>query len=116
MIRLGRAALLTLVLAGCASAQRSPGDAVPRPAVDVPERFLVGEHDGAGTSEPGPGATCRNPLVDPRTGAKLTLLRSSDGRGDYEVPPERYGVREGEALRIECATGRAVGIVKRPHR
>lgn len=114
MIRPSTVALLTVLLAGCAYAQRSPGAAVPRSAVDVPEHFLVGEHDGSGTSEPGPDGTCRNPLVDPRTGAKLTLLRSSDGSGDYEVPPGRYGVHEGEALRIECATGRAVEIVKRP--
>lgn len=113
MIRPVSLALLTLTLAGCGSAQKSPGYPVPRPAVDVPVHFLVGIHGGSETSEPGPDATCRNPLVDPRTGEKLTLVRSSDGRGDYDVLPGRYGVGTGEALQIECATGRPLEIVKR---
>jgi hypothetical protein len=52
-------------------------------------------------------------MVDPRDGTTLKLIRSKDGRGDYEVPPGRYGVGEGKLLRLDCATGRIVAIVKR---
>ena len=52
-------------------------------------------------------------MADPRDGTVLTLIRSAEGRGDYEPRPLRYGVREGELLRVECASASAVAIVKR---
>ena len=67
----------------------------------------------AGPVEPQPGDTCRNLLVDPRDETRLTLIRSANGRGDYEPEPPRYGLKEGQLLRVDCATGRAVGVVKR---
>ena len=42
----------------------------------------------------------------------IALQRSAAGRGDYAVEPGNYGVKAGERVRIECATGRAVGIVR----
>jgi hypothetical protein len=51
-------------------------------------------------------------MIDPRDHTRLTLIRSAGGVGDYEAPPGRYGVQEGELLRLECATGRVIGIVK----
>jgi len=101
------------LLAGCASTRPPAGDRPLRQAEDAPDHFVVGAIDGAGTSEPAPGAGCRNPMVDPRNGTRLTLVRSSEGQGDYEVPPRQYGVGEGEVLRIDCATGRTIGIFKR---
>ncbi|HEY2925080.1 MAG TPA: hypothetical protein VGJ98_08970 [Candidatus Eisenbacteria bacterium] len=91
---------------GCA-----PTSSSVKPAVDAPTHFLVREPDGR-VVEPAPGG-CRNPMIDPRDGAALILIRSSGGRGDYQVPVARYGVRRGELLRIECGTGLVVGIVKR---
>jgi hypothetical protein len=95
------------LLAGCASMNASV-----KPAVDAPTHFLVRAPDGR-VVEPTPGEGCRNPMIDPRDGAALILIRSAGGRGDYQVPVARYGVRRGELLRIECATGLVVGIVKR---
>lgn len=104
--------LLALLLAGCAttSTSRQP---IVAPATDTPERFLVGSHDGPETSEPRPGEGCRNPMVDPRDGSRLLLDRATEGVGDYEVPSGRYGVEAGLLLRLDCATGRALGIVRR---
>jgi hypothetical protein len=44
----------------------------------------------------------------------LELLRSGDGTGDYTPLGERYGASPDEVLRIECTTGRPIGIFKRP--
>lgn len=103
---------MTLLVTGCATTDFA-ADARLRPGTDLPDQFLVGAHDGAETREAAPGEGCRNPLVDPRDGTRIVLVRSSDERGDYEVPTGRYGVSERELLRIDCGTGRALGIVRR---
>lgn len=41
------------------------------------------------------------------------MVRSLNDRGDYQPSSSRYGVRDGELLRINCATGQAIGIVRR---
>lgn len=114
------AALVCLTLSsGCALGMQStyPAGAPARAASDTPDRFMVGSAAGE-TTEPRPDDGCRNPMVDPRDGTRLTLVLSQRGPegelGDYEVPDRRYGVRPGELLRLDCATGRVVGIV--PHR
>ena len=101
-----------VALGGCATTDfRSDQDA--RAATDAPDRFLVGTPNGAATSEPAPDQGCRNPMVDPRDGAKVRLVRSAGTRGDYEVPAGRYGLEPGELLRLACDTGRVIGIVRR---
>jgi hypothetical protein len=55
-------------------------------------------------------------MVDPRTRTLLTLRRSADGKGDYRVEPDTgdgktYGIRSRQLVRIDCATGKALGIV-----
>lgn len=97
---------------GCATGHTSPDVATPaRAAEDLPDRFKA--PTAAGRQETGPEAVCLNPIYDPRDGTSLTLIRSAGGRGDYEPQPLRYGVQEGELLRVDCATGQAIGIVKR---
>ena len=93
-------------LVGCSSTSAM------KPAVDAPTHFLVRAPDGR-TVEPTRGGACQNPMIDPRDGAALILVRSAGGHGDYQVPVARYGVRRGELLRIECGTGLVIGIVKR---
>lgn len=110
-VRIPLGAALLVALAGCASAGDSFGNA-ERGATDLPDHFLVGTFTGPGTSEPAAGEGCRNPMVDPRGDTRLMLQRSSGGRGDYAVPGGRYGVAEGELLRLDCATGAPTGIVR----
>lgn len=101
-----------VVLSGCATTDfRSDQDA--RAATDAPGHFLVGLPNSVETSEPAPDQGCRSPMVDPRDGAKVRLVRSNGTRGDYEVPAGRYGVEPGELLRLACDTGRVIGIVRR---
>ena len=103
------AAVISLTLAGACAPNTSHAI---KPAMDAPTHFLVRAPDGRAT-EPIAGEGCRNPMIDPRDGAYLILIRSASGHGDYQVPVARYGVRKGELLRIECGTGLVVGIVKR---
>jgi len=53
-------------------------------------------------------------MVDPRNGDRLRLVRQPGGQqADYAVPVVGlYGVRGGELLRLNCTTGRPVGIVR----
>jgi hypothetical protein len=93
-----------------ASWQHASTAAEVRPAQDVPVRFVT-------TAGMTPGDGCRSPLVDPRDHAVLRLERSMEYgmtyHGDYDVPTGRYGVQRGELLRLDCATGEVVGIVRR---
>lgn len=100
-----------LTLAGCTSLANPKLTA--RAPVDVPEHFVVGV---PGTAEPAAlhrGDACRNPMVDPRDGTRLRLVRSTAGEGDYAAPEGRYGLRGKELLRLRCSTGEVVGIVNR---
>lgn len=100
-------AVVVIALAGCASTT-FPSDADARPATGVPEQF-----GPPGLADREASAACWNPMTDPRDGTAIRMARSSAGRGDYEVPPGRYGVREGELLRLDCTSGRVIGIVRR---
>lgn len=57
-------------------------------------------------------APCLNPLVDPRDGTRITLVRSSGGLGDYAVASGKYGVGAGQLLRVDCSDGRPMGVVE----
>ena len=104
--------LVGLVLVACAAdgPENIRGEGL-HAAVDLPDHFLISTD--AGTVEPTDDGSCHSPLVDPRTGTNLTMVRSANGMGDYSVPAGQYGLRENELLRITCATGVAVGIVRR---
>ncbi len=108
--RAGWAATLVMsaVLAGCATGSGGRLGALSAPA-DAPAQFLV--LDGNGSRPVRPDDGCRNPMVDPRDGARLRLVRSANGQGDYKVPLGRYGVGHDQLLRLDCATGGVVGIV-----
>lgn len=102
---------LVLAVAGCATSDFS-ADRILRAATDTPDRFLVGSLTSEALTEPMPATGCRSPMVDPRDGTRLILKRSAADRGDYVVPAGRYGIAVGELLRLDCATGRPLGVVK----
>lgn len=100
--------LAPVFTSGCVSSG-GPSAAIV-PATDTPVAFLVEEHGALRPPRAGEG--CRNPLVDPRTALRLVLERSEGGHGDYSVPEGRYEIGAGQLLRIDCATGQAIGIVR----
>jgi hypothetical protein len=77
-------------------------------ASDCPKQFVAKGAENTVNS-----GAARSPMVDPRNGTEIILVRSDRGWGDYEVPAGLYGVKPGELLRLEVATGRVIGIVRR---
>lgn len=134
-------ALAPLLLAGCSRSMLERGSSGPRwqedgrNARDLPTMFLADTTIRSTRATPG----CTSPLVDPRDGTKLMLVRSQQVggdltpttsrsptrdvvptsppghntfRGDYAVEAVgRYGMAANELLRIDCVTGRGLGIV-----
>jgi hypothetical protein len=86
-------------------------------AKSLPDHFMVAGSGVARKEEPKAGEGCRSPMVDPRNGTALNLMRSKNGVGDYQVLGNQYeldslyGVDPRHLLRIDCATGKALGIV-----
>jgi hypothetical protein len=102
--------LLLLLLAGaCATVQEDSEDREVRSASDTPPSFAT--EDGVA-----PVQGCNTTVIDPRDQTRLRLIRSAviggAYRGDYDVPDGKYGVRRDELLRVDCATGEVVGIVR----
>ena len=106
-------------LAACTSAHGSMEGPVVAEAKDLPDHFMVVATGIAQKEDPKPGEPCRNPMVDPRDGTTLNLVRSKDGTGDYQALGEqyelhwKYGLDSRHLLRVDCATGKALGIVVR---
>ncbi|MCB1009562.1 MAG: hypothetical protein KDB94_11800 [Acidobacteria bacterium] len=103
--------LLLLLATACAS----DGAVVERSAETLPARDVPALFE-RGTGVPGVRAaagSCWNPMVDPRDGTTLRLVRSANGAGDYEPPAGRYGVGSDQLLRLDCASGKTIGIVAR---
>jgi hypothetical protein len=113
-VALGAAAALV----ACASGRGSMAGGIVAEAKDLPDHFMVSVSGVSRMEEPKAGEGCRNPMVDPRNGTALNLMRSKDGAGDYQVLGEQYslgshyGVDSRHYLRVDCATGKALGIVE----
>jgi hypothetical protein len=83
-----------------------------RQAMDASARFVL-DAAAEAAQDTVPGEGCRSPLYDPRDHAAIVMVRSARARGDYQVPGGRYGIREGELLRVACNTGVPLGVVRR---
>lgn len=101
--------LILAASGGCSTmkeALKTTPDRIDRPATDVPDMFV--REDG----RPNSGTTCLSTLVDPRDKSTVQLVRTIPVQGDYRVAASRYGTSGTELLRVDCATGRPVGIVR----
>lgn len=107
----GFAVVVALALGACASTGW-PTSADDTAMSDTPDHFLVVDASSGAKSEPTGDTTCHSPLADPRDGSRLSLERSSGGFGDYRPDAPRYGLAEGQLLRIDCRTGRPVGAAR----
>ena len=98
----------------CATSHSNfPPDSAARPTVGVvPARFVFDA--SAVNTDSAAVPACASPLVDIRTGTRLVLVRSEQGRrGDYAVTPPSYGVGPTDLLRVDCRGGAVIGIVAR---
>ena len=132
MIRRHSAAVFLIAAAcgGGAGSGATQWQSTPRPLATLPQsaRFAPdAAFHGSGTSLS--TDRCLTHLIDPVTQNRLTLVRSVGGdakeaaekagvssnanpQGDFSVEPQyQYGLRAGELLRVDCATGRALGAV-----
>lgn len=102
--------VLVVFTAACATTTDDWTARAATPARDAPAQFVTA--DGSL-----PENACRSPLTDPRDDTRIRLIRSGGATagevGDYEVPGGRYGVGAGQLLRIDCSTGRPLGVVAR---
>ena len=102
------------MLAGCGVTSTFSSATPTRPGQDLPGRFdpLPGL-ERITPADTLPGSGCLNPLRDPRDGTMARMFRAGEGIGDYEVPASRYGVAATELLKVDCNTGKPLGIVPR---
>lgn len=121
----GAVAAALLALPGCATGRNDMSRPIVGAPVDMPDHFMVVMSGVASVEEPKPGEGCKSPMADPRgktVKTMLTLRRSADGKGDYMVETmgdeslgidgKVYGLTSRQLLRIDCATGKALGIVQ----
>lgn len=105
------AAALLASGAGCASGKKGLSGPIVGVPLDVPDHFKVAVSGLGKAKEPKATEGCRNPMVDPRDSTLLELRRSANGIGDYYVESPKYGLTSRTLLRVDCATGKALGIV-----
>lgn len=107
---------LTALLAACSTGGSGSTRTVLEapPPVTAPPRFApTSAADVIAPADTLSGSGCLNPMVDPVTGIQVILVRAESGLGDYEAPSGSYGLHDGQLLRLECNTGRVLGIVRR---
>ncbi len=108
-------ALVVVLLAACSSGNSGMQSVIEHPApVTAPPRFAP--LDSARVIAPTDtlaGDGCLSPMRDPITGIEIVLVRSESGLGDYNAPSGSYGMRDDQLIRLECNTGRVLGVVRR---
>jgi hypothetical protein len=103
-----------LLLAACG--QSSSGFPSPTPlsaGTDLPAQFEPPPGFARlSLTDTLPGNACLSPMHDPRNNTEIRMVRAANGQADYKVPDGRYGVGAHQLLRLDCNTGRPLGIVK----
>lgn len=117
-IRLTRFVLLAAAAGACRTGAASfpAGQVTPAPATVPPRLIAESAAPLSGVAPAESKAACRNPMFDPTDNAPLQLTGSGlvEGvlQGDYVVPEGHYGLPSGSRLRVDCATGRVLGVVR----
>lgn len=92
-----------MLMSACGTSSRALS--IIRPAEGTPERFAPAE--GITLDD----VSCKSPMVDPRDGTEIQMVSAQNNAGIYRVPAGKYGVGEGEYLKLDCQTGTVLGIV-----
>lgn len=96
-----------ILTTGCSVFKNSSdNNRIIRQAENTPEKFISA--NGLSLN----GNSCISPMIDPRDETQLIMVSSNNGMANYRVSPNKYGLKKGELLRVDCKTGVAVGIVK----
>lgn len=107
--------LACLAVAACTGGGGSMQSVIEHPApVTAPPRFVpLMTANLIAPADTIAGDGCLSPLADPVTGTQVILTRSESGLGDYLAPSGSYGLKDGQLLRLDCNTGRVLGVVRR---
>jgi|SRR5690606_21472841 len=100
-------ALAIVTFISCGPSRTSQASGVVRPVPDAPESFS----SPFATSPDDP--ECQSRLIDPVGQVELILVQSLGEVGHYLAPPGKYGMAADELLRIECRTGKLIGVVRK---
>lgn len=96
-----------ILLVSCGSLKNSESsNRIIRQAENTPSQFLPAE--GVSLDQ----NSCKSPMIDSADGTEIVMVTSTNGEGNYRVPQGKYGVQKGELLRLNCSTGKVLGIVK----
>jgi len=96
-----------ILMVGCGASKNSDfKNRIIRQAETVPKSFLPPEGISLDQN------SCNSPMLDPVDGTQIIMVTAQGGKGNYRVPQGKYGVQKGELLRLNCATGEVLGIVK----
>lgn len=99
--------LLSLSIFSCGTSVPAIKGDIIRQAQNTPDAFIAPQGMVVEAK------TCKSPMIDPRTGLEINLIRSQGGVGDYKVPDGQYGLKNKELLRLYCETGKIAGVVKK---
>ena len=98
---------LLFLLCSCGSGRNDFSGEILRQGEDLPAVFDPPEGFSFGAN------SCKSPLVDPRDGTQIIMIRSTGTMGEYDPPDGKYGLKRNELLRINCQTGEIYGVVRR---
>ena len=103
-----------LVLAACGQGNSGfPSPTPLRAGTDLPAQFEPPPGFGRlSLTDTISGNACLSPMRDPRNNSEIRMVRAANGQADYKVTDGRYGVGERQFLRLDCNTGRPLGIVE----
>ena len=100
--------LFSIAAFGCASTTNSGSQSIIiREAENTPEAFVPRE--GVSFDE----NSCKSPMIDPRDSTEIIMVSASNGQGTYSAPQGKYGLKKGEFLRLNCSSGKVIGVVKK---
>jgi hypothetical protein len=107
--------LVCLAVAACSVGGGNMQSVIEQPApITAPARFVpLAAASLIAPADTIVGDGCLNPMADPVTGIQIILTRSESGLGDYLAPSGSYGLRDDQLLRLDCNTGRVLGVVRR---
>jgi hypothetical protein len=107
--------VLAAILAAACGGSSGMQSVIEQPApVTAPPRFVPPDSTKViAPADTLAGDGCLSPMRDPITGVDIVLVRSESGLGDYDAPSGAYGMRDDQLIRLDCNTGRVLGVVRR---
>jgi len=111
-----RAGMVAFLMVQVACGQNSTSFPSPTPLIagtDLPAQFEPPPGFARlSLTDTIPGNACLSPMHDPRDNTEIRMVRAANGQADYKVPDGRYGVSAHQLLRLDCNTGRPIGVLK----